>query len=190
MDSESNIEKGNVPQWVRIGDKRSFDAIFALYWERMYDFSYRILRDEEAAKDTVQELFIDIWERRESLEVTNMGAYLRQAVRYRAASYFRKHGIPREHSYRLEALESPSSADGDLESLELGNELEKAIQKIPSRCRKVFLMSRRDRLSNNEIAQTLDISQRTVETHNSNALRLLRKELAHLLGALYLILSV
>ena len=133
------------------------------------------------AEDLVQEVFARFWHRRDRLQVhTSLGAYLHRMTVNEAISYLRK-----QKKWQTEELdparESGSvvapSGEEQLAASDLQQQIDRALQRLPLRCRTVFLLSRKDRLSYKEIAEQLEISVKTVENQMGKALRIMREEL-------------
>ena len=132
--------------------------------------------------DVVQEVFVWFWENREKWTVTNTRSYLRAAVKYKVANVIRKDKL---RSAAFEGWKNyvHGEAESTIRELEL-QELQKVIQdftgQLPPRCREIFRLSRFEHLTNREIADRLDISEKTVENQITIALRRLRKHLGRL----------
>jgi RNA polymerase sigma-70 factor (ECF subfamily) len=140
----------------------------------------RIIPDENIARDLVQEVFVDIWRRRNDLKITtSVKAYLRTAARNKTLNYVRDQKMTFEDQERHSDIQSNQvSANDQLEADELQAIIDRAIDELPERCRLVFSLSRFEELSYKEIAEQLDISTKTVENQISKALKLLRNSLA------------
>ena len=74
---------------IQQGDRLAFQKLFDLLWKPLYIYAQSIVMDEEAAKDLVQEVWIDYWKRCKSIQNIAIDAYLRQAVRYKVYNYLR-----------------------------------------------------------------------------------------------------
>lgn len=157
------------------------EALFRLYHGPLAGFAYRYVRSPEAAEELVQEVFLDLWERYDQGQrLESPKAYLFTAVRNAAASYLRHQDVVQR--FEPETIEifsrSQASPDAEVHSAELAAALERAITRLPERCRLVFTLSREQGLTYAEVAEVLDISIKTVETQMGRAYKALRKALA------------
>jgi RNA polymerase sigma-70 factor (family 1) len=175
---------------LRQGDMAAFDALYDRYWRLLYNLAYQKIRDRDLAEELVQDLFINLWVRRERLQVqTSMAAYLSMGVRYMIIKFFQKERVQQRYEQTL-ALQ-PNYANSTEESLgyqELQQVIEQEINKLPEKCREVFQLSRYDHLSQKEISLKLHISEKTVENHIGKALKLLRLSLKDFIPAVIILI--
>lgn len=162
---------------LRQSDLKAFEDIYLRYWQRLYVAAYKVLEDEAASKDILQEVFLDIWNRRSTLNIEHLNAYLYRAVKYQIAKQLRKRPINPVHLDVVSELESAGRAEDGLLYDDLNKHLEKAISHLSPRCQQVFRLSRFEYLSNKEIGQRLHISVSTVENQINIALKALRAHL-------------
>lgn len=162
-----------------VGDEATYKELFLKYYPPLTAFAFRFVKDEEAAKDIVQSVFIKIFERRDTLIIEESAkSYLYRAVSNACINYKRKEAVRLGH-YELYVKELDEKFFEDaVEQSEEEHKLFLAIKNLPAQCQKIFMMSRLENRKNQEIAHELSLSIRTVETQISNALRTLRKALA------------
>lgn len=162
------------------GNELAYQVLFDRLWERMYVLAFSLLQDREIAKDLVQEIWIDIWERRHSIENRNIEAFLLQATRFKVYKFLRDSKTVKFSQSILDKLQLPSSNDiiSDIEAEETKSRIDDIVEGLPPKCSQVFVLSRCQGLGNAEISKMLNISKRTVETHVSNALSKIKEELA------------
>ncbi|WKB81163.1 RNA polymerase sigma-70 factor [Cellulophaga lytica] len=160
------------------GNINAYETIFNTYWKRLYLYAFKVYEDESLCEDIVQEVFINFWERRESLNVNKLENYLFKSVKYKMANAIRDLKFTNIHLSKLLDLPSDSSQENTVEYKELQQEINSVIATLPDKCKKVFIMSRFDDLTNAEIAAELNLSIRTVETHISNAIKHLKNNLS------------
>jgi RNA polymerase sigma-70 factor (family 1) len=172
------------PDWlegIRAGDPSAFETLFHAYYAPLCSFAYRYLGARDLAEEIVQEVFLCIWERRESWDVrTSVRSYLLTSVRNAALSYLRHERVVRRR--QAEVRDSHESVAASPEACALEAEtvvaVRQAIARLPDRCRLVFTLHREQGLTYTEVAEALGISPRTVEVQIGRALKSLRKALA------------
>lgn len=165
---------------LRRGEHTAFDALFRQWYEPVVRTANRILHEPGVAEELAQDVFLELWRRRESLPVdSSVAGYLLQAVRNRALNHLRHLQVQKKSQVFVEALSEPSApADVEMHAGELEVAITGAIAELPPRTREVFLMSRERNLKYSEIAEELGISVKAVEANMSRALRQLREKLA------------
>ncbi|MHB1278825.1 MAG: RNA polymerase sigma-70 factor [Bacteroidia bacterium] len=178
---------------LRTDDESALKELFHLYYDALVHFVTPMLRDQDRARDVVQDVFFKIWEKRHDLQVTNsLKAYLYMAVRNHALNI-----IKRENRIELNddeaVLEAKSGThDGSYDRLrekDLQKKLAACLDLLPPKCRQVFELSRFEHFSNKDIADTLDISVKTVENQMTKALQLMRSNLLPYLRLLLILSS-
>jgi RNA polymerase sigma-70 factor (ECF subfamily) len=169
---------------VREGDEAAFEQIFRTYYTRLVSFACTKLGSQALAEEIVQEVFLQIWARREQWVVErSVAAYVFRAVRNRVLNARRSIRLEAAYSAAEAAgtceieVEAGEPCDGRLRDAELGAALAHAVALLPARPRQVFLLSRRQGLSYAEIADVLGIAVKTVEMHMGRALAQLRVSL-------------
>ncbi|MGL5788101.1 MAG: RNA polymerase sigma-70 factor [Bacteroidales bacterium] len=168
------------------GDKEAFEFIYHKYSLKLRYFANEYLLDMNDSMDIVQNVYIQLIENIKDIdEGTNLEAYLITSTRNASISYLRKLKIRQnyfelkqkkdEREINLQALESFEFTE--LTFSEMRERVNESIAQLPSKCREVFLLSRKDQLKYSEIADKLDISKRTVERRMTEALSILRVKL-------------
>lgn len=160
------------------GNKQAFEWLFLTWHPRLVDFFARLVGEGETAFDYAQDIFFDIWKSRKKFrEVESFSAYLFQMARFKVYNHYDKAAVKTRFKKEM-AVREPDSTP-TRESAVYARETEKIIwdtvETLPSKRRQVFVMSRFQGYSNNEIAAELGIDKRTVENHLTNALADLRK---------------
>lgn len=165
---------------LRRGDHAAFDALFRQWYEPVVRAANRILHESGVAEELAQDVFLELWRRRETLpDGSSVPGYLLQAVRNRALNHLRHLQVQKKSQVYVEALNEPvEAADADAHTGELEAAIRDAIADLPPRTREVFLMSRERNLKYSEIAEQLGITVKAVEANMSRALRQLREKLA------------
>ncbi len=168
---------------LRDGDFAAFEQLFQLYYKPLLYFACRFVRDHQAAQDIVQEVFLQVWCKRQNLEPNlNIKTYLFTAVKNRSLKHLRHQKVKERYRTEQILLDRENLSPEDLvKNRELQESIEKAVQTLPEKCRLIFCMNRFDRLKYGEIAAILDISIKTVETQMGRSYKRLRNQLHHLL---------
>lgn len=152
----------------------AFAQIYNKYWKRLYNNVYNVLWDKGLTEDVLHEVFIDIWSRRNRLDIVNLKNYLFKAARNNALLRIRNEKFMAFNSEMIEKLVLKPEVELQIARNELKSAVESAIKELPPRCRAIFYMSRYQDCSINEIAQHFNISNRTVENQLHRALKHLR----------------
>lgn len=157
------------------GDETALLSIYKQHWKRLFVSAFNVLKDRSACEDIVQEIFVHLWIRRESLDIkTSLSAYLYAATRYQVFRAIRTKPVAEHLFENLEArFTTPSPEDG-LHLKELNRRITQIVDTLPDQCRLIFKMSREEQLSHKEIAERLNISPKTVENQIAIALKKLR----------------
>jgi RNA polymerase sigma-70 factor (family 1) len=160
------------------GDENAFAEIYKLHWQSLFVSAYNVTRDKGACNDILQDIFLQLWLRREKIAITgSLEAYLHTAVRYQVFKYIRKSTRVSHLFEQLDQRLSETPADGQVIFKELNEQVTNAVESLPSQCMLIYKLSREQQLSNREIAEQLNISIKTVENQMTIALRRLRVSL-------------
>jgi RNA polymerase sigma-70 factor (ECF subfamily) len=165
---------------LREDNKDAFDVIYMRYWERLYFYLVKAIKNAEEAEDILQDVFVSLWKRRSDLDgIESLSAYLFSCVRYGGFRYIRNEIKKNEFRKSWNSLfhEEDHLPEMQLAANELSRLLNKEIDKLPVKMREVFILSRKEELSYKEIAHKLNISDKTVKKQISNALKYLHLKL-------------
>jgi len=160
-------------------NKDKFEKLFKELFEPLTSFAMKYVSDLDTAKNLVHEVFINVWQKYESLPSdTNYKSYLYTSIRNRCLNHIRS---SKKHVALEDSPEQIQPESGGLELQELEMQVEMAINSLPEKCRIIFELSRYEGMKYAEIAKKLDISVKTVEGQMTKALGILRRELARFL---------
>ncbi|MDR3711388.1 MAG: RNA polymerase sigma-70 factor [Puia sp.] len=169
-------------------DRNAFESLYKRYWPTLYDTAHQRLKNNQQAEDIVQDIFIDLWNRRARLTIANLAAYLHTAVRFRVFNYVHRDLAAESFYEPFETMATYyTGADGQLLEKEMMRLVRAYAETLPEKRRKIFLMHLTGNLSTREIAEQLRVSQKTVQNQLGNALHGLR---THIIPTLLLLLSV
>lgn len=164
--------------------EKPFEQVFKSHFKSLHAYAYTIVKDEIAAEEIVQNVFLKIWEKKDQLDIqSSVTAYLYRAVYHESLNYL-KH-LKVKGAYQSYAVyQSKGQSDNASKKLllsELEQQLNKALSELPEQCRTIFQMSRFEELKYREIANRLGLSIKTVENQMGKALKLLRMKLVDFL---------
>ena len=161
---------------IRNGDERALEEVFRAHYAALVAYVERLVRSPQVAEELVQDVFLKFWRKRAELgPIETLKTYLFRAARNHALNYLRREKLERRWREAAEVeSRQQDPPDAELTQSELAAVVAEAIDRLPTRCREIFLLSRDGGLTYFEIAQTLGLSVKTVETQMGRALRALR----------------
>lgn len=163
------------------------EKLFREYFRPLTYFAIQYVKDQAVAEDIVQDLFLNLYEKKELLKIhLSEVNYLYTSVRNRSLKYLEHKKVKAEHNHAVQDVLNSHQADPfELVSvIEFEHKYIQALESLSPKCRKVFEMSRMEGKKNQEIAEKLNLSKRTVETHISLALKVIRKKLTKYMNML------
>jgi RNA polymerase sigma-70 factor (ECF subfamily) len=182
---------------LKAGNKTEFERIYFDFFDVLYALGMQYTSDRSIAESIVQDAFLKLWEIRENLlPETNIRNFLYTLTKNLCLNYLRDQKVvwknlnkikAYEYAYAMESLKRIGNNFMEFEELSL--KLDTAIENLPDDLKIVFKMSRFEDMRYREIAEKLDISEKTVEARITRALKILRKELKDFLPILYLFLK-
>lgn len=168
---------------LRKDNKKAFRRLYDMYWENMYRKALIFVKDENVAKDIIQDIWITLWQQRSSLEIKSFEGYIFRAVRNGCYKYFRDKKFTTSQLNiidKLPVINEPEIVKShNLQHVQ--NRLKKALEELPNRRKRIFELSRLEQYTNEEIANELGISKRSVENQISLAVKALKQGLAILI---------
>lgn len=176
-------------------DVKDFQKLFYSLYPSLCQQANRYITNQEICEDIVQECFIKYWENTEhNQKIDNPSSYLRTAVKNSCISYLRKEKIEEDiEDPKLQSLLSSNTAEDDesKQSFDKTELINQVLNLLPDKCRQVFELSKIQNKSYKEIAETLNISIKTVENQMGKALKIMRqfvKDNPHLFALPFFIL--
>jgi RNA polymerase sigma-70 factor (ECF subfamily) len=167
------------------GNAQAFSLIFNTYYKDMVLFGGTFLPNREVCEDIAQSIFLKLWSERTTLIIeTSLKSYLLKAVRNACLDEIRHRNIVLEHeSYVLSSRSSDDLADtGDyILYSDLQKHLQQALKKMPDACREAFELNRFEGMKYREIAEKMNVSERTIDVRIGKAIDFLRKYLREFL---------
>jgi RNA polymerase sigma-70 factor (ECF subfamily) len=169
------------------GDQKALSLIYQQYWQCLFISAFNVLKDKKACEDIIQEIFLQLWLRREHLHIQeSLKGYLLAATRYQVFRCIRQAMRQKEAINALATKQKPAHTESNLLQKELLQKVEAVVSVLPEKCRMIYRLSREEYLTHKEISERLHISPKTVENQLTIALRRLR----HSLEGFMILLSV
>ena len=166
---------------VRNSSQKALQELYVLYYRKLYRYVGLYIRKDEVVAEIVSDVFFAVWEQRvELLDVKNFNAYIYRIAKYKALNYLRKRNLNTvdisDIPFDLFAGTTTSPEDKVI-SKETLDQVNKAIESLPTKCKLAFKLVREDGMSYKEAAELLSISTRTLEVHVYRAMRKIREVL-------------
>lgn len=168
---------------LRFGNEGALRQIFDRHYPLLLGDIYRLIPDESTCQDLAQEIFVDLWNKRENLDIhTSLRAYLRRAAVNKSLNFIK---ASKRHQFEdtddLGQLPDNTLLDNTKREAQenLEDALHAAISALPEKCRVVFNLSRFEQLSHRQIAEQLGISVKTIENQITKAMKMLRDALTN-----------
>ncbi|MDY7396753.1 RNA polymerase sigma-70 factor [Aureibaculum sp. 2210JD6-5] len=163
---------------LKTGDGKAYDMLMDLYYHKLCAYALSLTKDNVQAEDIVQNVIVKIWTKRKKIEFSSsLKNYLYRSVYNEFIDEFRKDKklLYLEKKY-LEALDLVID-DKQLDIDFLMNLVNKEIEQLPYKCKKIFILSKKEGLTHIEISEYLNISIKTVEGHITRAFKILNDKL-------------
>jgi len=183
-----------IQKQLNAGEVVALEYLFHHYYDDLCRYTMVFTKDIAIAENIVQDLFVYIWEHRETIEIhLSFESYLFQASRYKALNY------KRDYSHRVDKLlklkeqisdKVSDSADEAIELKELNQIVSEAIDLLPDRCQQIFRLSRTDELSYREIAELMNISVSTIDNQVHTAIKKIKTHVKRYYPEMYLSLLI
>ncbi|WP_212001754.1 RNA polymerase sigma factor [Chitinophaga sp. HK235] len=172
---------------LREDDAAAFTEIYEAYREKLLAVAFNRLSDIQAAEDIVQDVFASLWNQRHNRQINNAGAYLATAVKYKILDRFRREQLLRQYQevYSTNIPVNVAEPEMTYQYKHILQLLQEEVNKLPEKCQLIFRYSREQGMPVKEIAQTLNISSKTVENQLTKALRQLKGSIRHLFSIFF-----
>jgi RNA polymerase sigma-70 factor (ECF subfamily) len=185
-DNRPDLGNEFVLERLKEGDRKLFSMLFNYYYSGLVVYAGHFLRDPEIAEDVVQSVFIGLWENKRSIKSSSVRHYLVHSVKNKCIDLIRKEETRKKYINRQQNQDADYQGEFYAET-ELREIIQRSIDKLPPKCREIFVLSRFENMKSKEIAEKLQLSPRTVETQILKASKLLREELKEYLYQLLLL---
>lgn len=189
MNTHENATDEELAAMLTSGSEAAFDLIYERYWKKLYNEAFKRINDSADSEEIVQDIFIDLWNKRSDKQIDNLRGYLLGAVRYQVyAVYHRRKNLPAFEEPLDYMAFSSDDADSDYLRDELLSSIRLWLETQPEKRREIFRLRFLEGLSTLEIAEQLDISRKTVQNQLNTSQQSLRESIGRLLTLLILFL--
>jgi RNA polymerase sigma-70 factor (family 1) len=174
---------------LKVDDREAFAEIYERYKKPLYIHAFHRLRDREEAQDLIQQLFATLWDNRKTIELkSHLSGYLYTSVRNRVFKFIARQQVASTYITSIEQSINAGDCITDhlVREKELQRMIEKEVAALPTKMREIFELSRKSHLSHQQIAEQLELSEKTVRNQVNNALKVLRVKLGMLSILLFL----
>lgn len=172
------INESEYIQKIALGDHDAFRYVFMKYFPKMKYFITHIVKSEAVAEELSQDVFEKIWRNRTELsDLRSLSSYLYRMSKNMAINYIEHKYVENTYIQDYKA-ELDFSIEDELDAKEIKLLIMLEVEKIPEQRKKIFMMSRFENVKNEEIAEKLNISKKTVENHLNLALKQIRKTIS------------
>jgi RNA polymerase sigma-70 factor (ECF subfamily) len=164
---------------IRNNDEDAFTEIFRRYFEKVRGMTYARVRSEDVTQEIVQNIFITLWDKRATLSISHLHAYLYTAVKNRVLNYIESQIVRKKYwdYYKQFVPNQEDVTENDIEVHDLMKAIEKAMEHLPEKSKRVFRLNRLEGHSIQEIAGILNLSHKAARYHLTQSLKKLRRHL-------------
>lgn len=182
----SNIVHSRSAAITQHEDAVTFDQVYTRHWKPLYRTAFHILKDEQAAEDIIQDTFVRLWEKWDTILHINIKGWLFTTSYHLVLKKLKQ--LQANESIEHANFQEPLAGEADepIRTRQLQLQVETCVNNLPDQCRRVYTMSKRQEFSIKRIARELGISPKTVEYHVSTALKRIRQSITLLLLSLFL----
>jgi RNA polymerase sigma-70 factor (ECF subfamily) len=165
--------------FLKDGDTVAFEEIYNRYWYKLFGLAYHQTGTKEEAEELVHDLFESIWNRRQHIVISHLGAYLMVAMKHLATNYIKSQINHRKlQEYLIFHQMQQSFSTEELVNYEdLSDALKEVMKKLPEKTSEIFKLSRFENQSVKDIASLLNLSEKAVEYHITKSTKLLKENL-------------
>lgn len=176
----SKLSDNDLVAYLQQGSQKAFEEIYTRYWYRLFGVAYQSLGTKEEAEELVQDIFENLWKKRQESIIQHLGAYLVVSTKHRCTNYIKSQiNFRKFQEYQIfhEIQQQSQSGEAVIHFTDLAEAVEKAMKNLPEKTCEIFKKSRFESMSVKEIALHFDLTEKAVEYHITKSLRVLKEEL-------------
>ncbi|MBC7914791.1 MAG: RNA polymerase sigma-70 factor [Pyrinomonadaceae bacterium] len=180
--SLKNLTDEELLVFLKDGQIASFEELYNRYWAKLYAHAYKRIQVEVVSEEIVQDFFTSLWINRHKLVIhSSFSNYMLRAIRNLVFKHYQKVYSHKKYQElrKIEISDYDCSTEETISYKDLIRTLDMEVEALPPKCKGVYNLSRKEYKSNKEIANLLQISEKTVENHITRALKVLRFSVKH-----------
>ena len=162
---------------IKKGDNQAFKLLFQRYYPGLYNFGMSLLHDEEEVRNLIQDIFLQLWEKKNKLDISSAKSYLFTTLNNKSLNIIRHLKIVHSYQKDQESTDSQFIKESDAHNPFIREAIDKAIKQLPPKAQQCFLLTQVEGKSIKEAAKILEISDKTVENQLSRSRKILQKKL-------------
>jgi RNA polymerase sigma-70 factor (ECF subfamily) len=159
---------------LKASDEKAFRVLYERYWKRLFTTACYKLKSKEAAEEIVQNIFVSLWEKRAVLQIDNLEDYLYTAVKYKVINYVDALLVRQSFQKQIPGEAVDKSTEATILINDIQHAVHQALNRLPPKTRAIFTLSRFEKYTVNEIARRMNLSEKAVEYHITQSLKMMR----------------
>lgn len=164
---------------LRNGDHAAFESVFIAYFNKIKVFIFGYIKSEAEAEELAEDLFVNLWLKRQAIDSSkSFSSFMHTIARNSAINFLKHKYIRNTYAANNVSSEYSASSEDDMIAKELGMQIDEAVANMPAQRKQIYILSRNEGLSNEEIAIRLNTTKRNVESQLSLALKEIRKTIS------------
>lgn len=185
LNSFSDIELWGL---VKRDNTLAFEILYNRYWEKVYTLSYWHLLDQNSAKDITQDLFIDLWNKRKTKDISeSFEWYIRKAAQNRVINYIRNQNMRKGH-YQVVGNAPQVEQANNYELKELKELYHQEIERLPEKMKNIYRLVKEHEMSVKDVAKHFGVSEQTIKNQLVTAAKKIRKALENYRPIIFIVL--
>ena len=166
-------------QAIRNDNDIAFSELFKRYWRTAYNMAYARVRSKEVTEEIVQDLFVNLWDKRTALSINNMSSYLYIAIKHKVLNFIESQLVHQKYwdYHKTFILRQEDATERTVEYNELLEVIEERMGSLPEKSQKVFRLNRLEGRSISETADILKLSRKATQYHLTRSLKEMRLHL-------------
>lgn len=162
--------------FLKEGSEKAYDELFRRYWKKAFTAAYGKVKSKAQAEEIVQDIFMDLWDKRASLSIQCFSRYLHTSVKYQALNKIRARIVHDKYwdYYRAFISQADNTTEKAVHFQDLLEKVEERLDQFPKKTKAVFRMNKIEGKSLKEIAALMKLSEKAIEYHLSQSLKVLK----------------